>query len=224
MHQQKGKKILIYFFLFILAGSINNLSLSNIKFDKIKSIEVSGLNTTENLKVKKKIEDLSLKNIFFIDQSSINQTMNSNNLIEKYSVFKKYPSSIDIKITMTDFLAKINIDDKIFLVGSNGKFSDKSFINKELPFIFGKPQIEEFLNLKKILDNSKFKYKDIKNFYFYPSKRWDIELKNNMILKLPKKNIRITLDNVFKFLNDSNLINVSIIDARVQNQIIINDR
>ena len=26
----------------------------------------------------------------------------------------------------------------------------------------------------------------LKNLYFFPSKRWDIKLKNNILLKLPK--------------------------------------
>ena len=43
MHQRKGKKILLYFFLLILVGSINNVSLNNLKFQKINFIQVSGL-------------------------------------------------------------------------------------------------------------------------------------------------------------------------------------
>ena len=43
MHQRKSKKILIYFFLFLSVGSINNIYLNNFKFDKIKNIKISGL-------------------------------------------------------------------------------------------------------------------------------------------------------------------------------------
>ena len=31
MHQRKGKKIVIYFFLLILVGSINNINLNNLR-------------------------------------------------------------------------------------------------------------------------------------------------------------------------------------------------
>ena len=44
MHQQKGKKILIYLFLFLIVGSINNTALTKIRFEKIQSIQISGLN------------------------------------------------------------------------------------------------------------------------------------------------------------------------------------
>ena len=44
MHQRKGKKILIYFFLLFLVGSINNIGLSNLNFKEIDNINVVGLN------------------------------------------------------------------------------------------------------------------------------------------------------------------------------------
>jgi len=36
MHQRKSKKVLIYFFLLILVGSVNNINLSAIEFYKVK--------------------------------------------------------------------------------------------------------------------------------------------------------------------------------------------
>ena len=38
MHQQKGKKILIYLFVFLIVGSINNTSLTSIKPEKINAL------------------------------------------------------------------------------------------------------------------------------------------------------------------------------------------
>ena len=61
MHQRKGKKILIYFFLLILVGSINNVSLNNLEFQKINFIQVSGLSDKENQSLLEKIESLNLK-------------------------------------------------------------------------------------------------------------------------------------------------------------------
>jgi len=43
MHQRKSKKILIYFFLLFLVGSINNININNLKFQSIKNINVTGL-------------------------------------------------------------------------------------------------------------------------------------------------------------------------------------
>jgi len=55
MHQRKGKKILIYFFLLILVGSINNVGFNNLKFQKINFIQVAGLSDEENQSLLKKM-------------------------------------------------------------------------------------------------------------------------------------------------------------------------
>ena len=223
MHLQKGKKILIYIFLFLIVGSINNTVLTKIRFEKIKNIQISGLNQNQNLNLLESIQVLNLKNIFFLNGSEISKIIASNTLVESYEIFKKYPYALDIKIEKTDFLAKINNNGKIFLIGSNGKLSDVKFSNKELPFIFGKPNIDEFIEFTNTIENSKFSLSEIKNLYFFPSKRWDLELKNNIILKLSKDHARLSLDQAFEFLNDNNFKNIKVVDARVKNQIILND-
>ena len=223
MHQQKGKKILIYLFLFLIVGSINNTVLTNIRFDTIKSIQISGLNQNQNTNLLESIKELNLKNIFFLNGNEISKIISSNNLVENYEIFKKYPNALDIKIEKTDFLAKINNNGKIFLIGTNGKLSDLKFSDKELPFIFGKPRIDEFIKFTNIIDQSKLSFNQVKNLYFFPSKRWDLELKNNVILKLSKDHTKLSLDQAFEILNDNNFNDIKVVDARIKNQIILND-
>ena len=223
MHQRKGKKIFIYLFLLLIVGSINNTALTKIEFKKIKNIEISGLNENENINLLKDIKDLNLDNIFFIDRNKISKIINSNSLVESYEIFLKYPHTVDIKIKKTIFLAKININGKIFLIGSNGKLIDIISLDKEVPFIFGKPQINEFIQLLNIIEKSKFSFNEIKNLYFFPSRRWDLEFKNNIILKLSKDNTQLSLDQAFEIINDKNFNNIKVVDARIKNQIILND-
>ncbi len=223
MHQQKGKKIIIYLSLFLIVGSINNTVLSKIRFDTIKSIQISGLNQNQNTNLLESIKELNLKNIFFLNGVEISKIISSNNLVENYEIFKKYPYALDIKIERTDFLAKININGKIFLIGTNGKLSDVKFLDKELPFIFGKPRIDEFIKFTNIIEQSKLSLNQVKNLYFFPSKRWDLELKNNVILKLSKDHTKLSLDQAFEILNDNNFNDIKIVDARIKNQIILND-
>ena len=223
MHQHKGKKILIYLFLFLIVGSINNTVLTKIRFDTIKSIQISGLNQNQNTNLLESIKELNLKNIFFLNGVEISKIISSNNLVENYEIFKKYPYALDIKIERTDFLAKINNNGKIFLIGTNGKLSDVKFLDKELPFIFGKPRIDEFIKFTNIIEQSKLSLNQVKNLYFFPSKRWDLELKNNVILKLSKDHTKLSLDQAFEILNDNNFNDIKIVDARIKNQIILND-
>jgi len=223
MHQRKGKKIFIYLFLLLIVGSINNTALTKIEFKNIKNIEISGLSENENINILKDIKDLNLDNIFFIDRNKISKIINSNSLVESYEIFLKYPNTVDIKIKKTILLAKININGKIFLIGSNGKLIEIIFLDKDVPFIFGKPQINEFIQILNIIEKSKFSFNEIKNLYFFPSRRWDLEFKNDIILKLSKDNTQLSLDQAFEIINDKNFNNIKVVDARIKNQIILND-
>ena len=223
MHRQKGKKILIYFFLFLLVGSINNFSLNTMQLENIKHIKISGLDENENIYLLENILNLNLGNIFLVNRNDISKIISSNSLVQNYEIFKRYPHTIDIKIQKTNFLAKINRNGKISLIGSNGKLSDIKFSDKELPFVFGKPEIDEFIKFTNVIEKSKFSFNQVKNFYFFPSKRWDLELKNNVILKLSKDHTKLSLDQAFELLNDSNFNNIKVVDARIKNQIILND-
>ena len=223
MHQRKSKKLLIYFFLLIIISSTNNISLRNLEFQKVRNIEVSGLGEMENKIVIDQIKNLNLSNIFFINKAEINNLISSNPLIEKYQIFKIYPSAIKIMIKKTNFIAKINHNNEIFVIGSNGKLIPNNFQVFDLPYIFGKPEIKELLKFKQIVDQSKFSFNEVNSLYFFPSKRWDIKLKNNILLKLPNNITQENLNNLYKFLEIYNGENLTTVDARLENKIILNE-
>jgi len=223
MHQRKSKKILLYFFLLFLVGSINNIDINDLKFQSITDINIIGLEDKENSILLKKIKDLNLKSIFLINKNNLINQIESNSLVEKYFIFKKYPSSLNINIKKTNFLARINKNGKIFVLSSNGKLTKNTYSSNQLPFVFGNPDIVEFFNIKKTIDESKISYEEIKNLYFFLSKRWDLELRNNIIIKLSNDNTKDGLKLALEFLHSNEFKDIKIIDARIKNQIILND-
>jgi len=166
----------------------------------------------------KKIENFNLNNIFFINKIDLKDAIESNTLVENYFIYKRYPSALDINIEKAKFLAQINKNGQIFYIGSNRKFIKNNSLNNDLPFIFGNPEVFEFFKIKEIIDSSKISYSEIKNLYFFPSKRWDLELIDSTIIKLPNDDINLALNLAIEFLN-----NHKFIDARIKNQIILND-
>ena len=224
MHQRKSKKILIYLFLLFLVGSINNIHINNLNLLSVKEINVTGLENKENSTLSKKIERLlKLDNIYLINKKDLNTLIESNNLVEKYFIFKRYPSSLNINIDKTNFLAKISKNGKIYDLASNGKLIENRHINRQLPFVFGNPEIVEFFNIKKIIDESQISFEEIESLYFFLSKRWDLKLRNDIIIKLPNDNIKEGLTLASKFLHSNEYKDIKIIDARINNQIILND-
>ena len=223
-HLQTNKKILVYIFLFILLGTFNNKNFSRSNVFEIKEIKVSGLDEKDNKRLLDKFQFLRMHNLIFLDKKIIEKIINSNNLIEKYFVFKKYPSLIDIKIKKTEFLAYIGRDGKYFFIGSNGKLINAIDKTNKIPFIFGNPNIKEFLKFKRIIDNSKFKYAQIKDIFFFPSKRWDIKTHSGILIKLSKDKLKESLDLSFNIISNSQFENLKKIDLRQNNQVIIDGK
>ena len=192
MPQQISKKILVYFFLFIIFGSLNNKNLAQLKFPNIEKIKIEGLEV-ENKEFQKNLDLFKMDTLFNLDKLKVRELFNSNNLIEEYVISKRYPSSLEIKIIETELLALLNKRGKSFYIGSNGKLIETEDVVKNLPYIFGDPNIEKFLSLKRMIDSSKLDYNDVENLFFYPSGRWDIELSSGILIKLVIENIEMSL-------------------------------
>ena len=222
MHQLISKKIIFYILLFFLFGTVNNLNIYKFKIPNVDKVVIDGFDENEKLKILANLNFLKIQNIFFLEKFKIQEILSLDNSIDKFYIFKRYPSTLEIQITKTEVLANILIDGSNHLVGQNGKLIKSNSIKKDKPFIFGEAKIDEFIELRNKLKKADFDYTNIKNFYFFNSERWDLEMKNGILIKLPQKEIDKTIKIILEFLSKNNKNNISIIDARINNQIIIN--
>ena len=223
MLQKTSKKITLYLFIFLIIGTLNNKNLNNIKLPKVNQIIVSGLNVKNNLELMNNLNYLKFDSLFFLNEIKLTEIITTNNLVEEYSVFKKYPSTLDIKIKQTKFLAQFKKNGINFLLGSNGRLTKTPDIKKNIPFIFGDFKTKSFFELKKIIDETDLDFYEIKNLYFFRSGRWDIETVSGLLIKLPKKNIKSSLNLFIDILENNIQEKISKIDLRQYNQIIINE-
>ena len=226
MVQSNGKKkLFLYFIIFILLSTINNKSINNqdISFFEINNINVSGLSNKNNLKVKNDLSKILLKNIFLINKDSFIKILSKNSLIESFKIKKIYPNSIEIDLKETNLVGITNSDNKFFFIGSNGKLIKYENKHEDLPFVFGKINYTDFIKFKKIIDKSKFDFKEIDSIYFFPSNRWDIKTINGLLIKLPEKKILESLELASKIKKNIQFDNNKIIDLRISGHIIVSD-
>ena len=106
-------------------------------------------------------------------------------------------------------------------VGSNGKLIINKAVNKVLPLLLGEFNSDKFIEFKKIIDISKFNFTELKSIIFYPSKRWDILTIDDILIKLPEKNLLESLEIANKIINDSRFKENKVIDLRITRNIII---
>ena len=218
------KKLFIYLFLLIFLTTINNQSLSNSGYLKLKinQIKVYGLNDESNFNISEEFNRLiSQKNLFFINKDYFVKVLEKNNLVHSFKVRKIYPNTIEVEIQKTKFLAITSYKENKFFIGSNGKLINFQSSDKNLPYVYGKIKIEEFIKFTEIVVSSKFNFEEISELYFFPSGRWDIKTNKGILIKLPQKNLLKILNLSHQMTTDDNFKNSKIIDLRIYSNVIL---
>ena len=141
--------------------------------------------------------------------------------IESYQIKKVYPNSLRIKIIEKKPVAIIQRMKQKKYFTNRGDVIDFHEIKifKDLPIVFGDEK--SFSNFYFNLKNIDFPFEEIKTFYLFESKRWDIVTKNNQTIKLPIKNSEISLQNFIDLKDQINFGKYKIFDYRINNQIIL---
>ena len=223
MHQlvDKKNKIIIYLISLLILSTTNGkfVKNKNVYFSTINQINIKGLSNTDNKKIYNELNSLYYQNILFVGKKEIQRVISKYNIIEEYNIKKIYPSTININIKPTKFIAKLSNNDQ--LVGANGKLIEDRDNNEILPYIFGEYNSRDFLIFKNNINKSKFNFTEFKTLYFFPSNRWDILTNDDILIKLPQDNFSMALNLAHKIISNDNLENKKLIDLRVNNHLIL---
>ena len=218
-------KLYLYFFFLIFLSSIFNFQILDNYHDqfRLKNININGLPYNEKKNIQIELNKLKNINILYLKKDNVLEKLTNFNFLENIYVRKVIPSSININISKTAILGKTIIKGKKFYIGKNGNFINSNLLSQEnnLPSVYGEFQIEEYLSLIKKLEKHDIDVGNIKEYYYYKNRRWDILFFNNMKLKLPSKKDEESIKIYKKLLNNNDLINIKIVDLRVPNQIIL---
>ena len=222
---KKNKSIYIYIFFFILIASINNKNFSDKELFSNKLIfNITGLSGPDNQNLIKDLIDINKNNIFKIDKNKLSNKIDENNLVLNFLAKKKYPNNIEITINKAAHVGKIYKNNRLSIIGSNGKLIkyDAKKIT-DLPYFYGNFKREDFLKFLTAIEQVGLETKDISSFYFFRSGRWDIKFKNDLLLRLPNNDLTNILTKALILKNDQNFKNSKLIDLRIKNRIISYD-
>ncbi len=226
MHLSINKKR-IYFYiicLFLITSISNQEILSNFKeLFLIKKININ-LNKPElNNKILLNLDYLIDKNILFLNKKNFLTNISSINYLENIKIEKNYPSTIIFSANKTKLLASTFINQKKYYIGENNQFilAEDINISKNLPTIFGKFNISEFIDLQNELNNQNIDQSSILKYFFHKNKRWDLYYPNNKIIMLPNKNITKAITLYKKFEAENKIGPDTIIDLRIENRLVL---
>ena len=217
----------IYFYLALLLVLLSTHNLNSInsanEYFKVKKIVLKG-NIEENLnrEISTSLDKFYNYNIFSINSEEIKNILSNFNIISEYKIKKEYPSVIRIDLKKTNIVAYYYDKNQKIYIGNNGKKIKKNNLkSKDLPSIEGQVDIKKFLELKKNLINKGFKLNDFSKFYFFKSNRWDLLLKNEILVKLSADDIEFSLKLLKDIIQSSNISDIKVIDLRIKNRVIL---
>ena len=223
MHQSKGKKnkIIIYLlFLFILSTtSAKFINDQNTISSSVSKINTTGLSERKNLEISNNLNNFLYESIFVISKDEIKKILEKHNIIQEFSIKKIYPSTLNIEIKPTKFIARVSNNGQ-YLVGANGKLIEDKNNNELLPYIFGEFNSLDFLSFKQNIEKSIFSFSNLKTLYFFPSGRWDILTNNDILIKLPQEHIVASLNLSKKLIDNDNFKDNKFLDLRVKNNLV----
>jgi len=225
------KKLYKIFFLFILLIFLTTYTPK--KFDIISQKEISSFFNIQKIEIvdnylvsdqeiKPHLKKLYGQNIFFVKYESLEEILNKIDLINKIEIKKKYPDTIKVKIYEENPIAFLNKKNKKFVVMESSKLIlfTENLPFEYLPTVFGEESEIYLADFLKNLQNAGFPTSRVKNFYFFKIGRWDIQLKNDQIIKFPFKNVNDSINQSIKLMDRKDFTKYKIIDLRISGKII----
>lgn len=224
MHRKIGRKTrLIFYILLIMITSINNNNFKIQSVFNIKYIHVDGLSKEKNESIKSEIKKILEKNIFFISKDYFSY-LHERNDTEYLIIKKNFPNKLIINLTPAKPICIVKIKDNKFVLGNNGKILNTKIDENIVPIVSGSTDVENIYNVVNLINKSKLDYALIKKIIFFKSGRFDINLRNDVIIKFPIKFNKELIDYSNILLNDKKFVKAKIIDLRIKNKIIKNEQ
>ena len=218
--------LLIIVLIFLSTYNPNKFE-SNLKekntFFKIEKIIISNNLLVNKDDILLKLNNIYGKNIFLIERENIEESLQNVNFLKKIEVKKKYPNTIKVKIFETKPIGILFKDKTQYLIDSSSNLIEikKKMNFGGLPNIIGNGAEKDIVNFFNQLEINKFPTYDIKNFYYFKIGRWDLELSDSRVIKLPHNVGSYVIKKTIDLLNRKDFKNYKVIDLRIDGKIIV---
>ena len=215
------KRLVIALFLIILFTTINSQQrFITSQFD-LKTIEIENNLLLKDKDIKNLLISFYNKNLVFLKNNEVKKALMQNSLIESFIIKKKYPNTLKLKIfekkpiaVLFDKKNKFYLSEKIDLI------EFKNLPNYQtLPYVLGNK--DDFKIFYNNLIKINFPLNVVKKYTLYSTDRWDIETKDNQVIKLPSKNYLKSLKNFLILKSKNDFEKYKLFDYRINKQLIL---
>ncbi len=211
-------------FLFILIIIILTLlkfpNLLDSSF-QIKQVIIEGSDKSDKSEIENSIIELS-GNLIALNSNKIKEIVEINKWVKRANIRKILPSTLIINIIENDPYAIYLQEGKSFLLDLDGTIITEinlDYYNDKLLFVRGNnsPELLEQI-IKDIGISFPNLIQNLEELEFIEKRRWNIKLKNKILIKLPDENIQHSLKNLKQLFDEQEVMqsNIIEIDLRIQ--------
>ena len=217
----RNKPIIGIALIILLSTFISQNQFTINKF-QIKEIKIENNEIFKDQELIKIFSFLYSKNIIFLNSYVLKKKIDQNSFIEKIEIKKIFPNKLVIKVFEKEPIAiLIDQHQKKYYLGKKTDLIEFRKILKyeNLPIVKGEPK-----NFKKLFNDLikiNFPIDQIISYQHFKVNRWNIEMIDKKILKLPEKNYIESLTNFMSIKDKSNFEKYKIFDYRLNNQLVL---
>ena len=217
----KNKPILGIALLILLSTFISQEKIRINNF-KIQEIKIENNSILENQELIEFFSFLYDKNLIFLNSYELKKKIAKISFIENLEIKKIFPDKLEIKVFEKEPIAIfIDKNQKKFYLGKKINLIEyrKIFKYENLPIVQG--ELKSFKLLLSSLLKINFPIDQIVNYRHFEINRWDIEMDDKKILRLPSEDYKNDLVNFMSIKDKTNFEKYRIFDYRLKNQLIL---
>ena len=207
--------------LFILFSTFIPQNKFTINKFEIKEIKIENNKILKDQELIKIFSFLYNQNIIFLNTYEIKKKISQKSFIKSFEIKKIYPNKLVVKVFEEKPIAIIFENNNKYFLGKKINLIEYLEIDsyKNLPKIYGNR--ENFKTLYRVLKKINFPSEIILEYYLFNSKRWNIRLANDKIIKLPIKDYKQSLKNFMQIRTNRSFDKYKIFDYRIKDQLIL---
>jgi len=208
--------------LFILFSTFISQNKFKVNKFEVKEIKIENNDILQYQELIKIFSFLYNKNIIFLNSHELKKKIHQINFIKKIEIKKIFPDKLVIKVFEKEPIAiLIDANKKKFYLGKKIDLIEFRKIPKyeNLPTVRG--ELKSFKTLYNKLIKINFPTEQILSYHQFKLNRWDIEMNDKKILKLPIRNYTEGLINFMIIKDKTNFEKYKIFDYRLKGQLIL---
>ena len=198
--------ISITFFEEIQTQKMYKSSIENIseKFNyQLKNYKLNSLNRVNKNEVVEIINKYLNQSIFLIPLDDISNSIQNLKWVKNVKLSSNLKNTIKVEIKEYEPIGIVFLNNQLFYFSSDGKIIDLNIKKNNENFIvfYGSQILSNANNFINIITNINHESMPvITEAYYINNRRWDVKLKNNIIINLSEKNIEESISNYIKLI------------------------